>query len=514
MDLMLAANAAKAAAKPKASPDPSVPQTPYLSLNIPPTGFPSWGSDVNQNFVTLDSAVGALQNSYQGTWLPAVVYAHGQIVIWQGLVYISLADGNVNRQPDLSADVWGPMGAATSIGYPEPGVAVSTGSAWTTSIDPNTLARMEYVNPGNFSAQKSVRAYGSQGPLDISQTVAYIGTGTQGNNPNLTLLNSTGAANEKAWTVSSWPDTGAGPSMSLSVLDDAGNVTQWLTCWRHGTAVTRIAANAPLDIISNLNGGNFTAANNGLSVLWNHVSGEGATAFINNRGNVVGGFYWINAAAGATINSSTPYSMKLDNNSALHLIGPIYTPSAVIGNLWIGEGATPPGGGPSIRTTSAGHIVINPSGNSPLLLNWEGGGYGTTFGNGAQGTVANISNTGDLSFNGFFTGCSYNLAAAGGLTTLTAAGGLQIGWNFSNGAGEIDFICTGYQANTGGFSWYAAPPNTHLGVGAGAPDEAQREQRPHPDGHIPGCHHLAKHDGSGSLQQPVHQTGYRRGRAG
>ena len=202
-NLVLMTKAAIAAARQAASPfasSPDVPQTPYLGLNLPPTGFPSWGGDLNSNFVTLDSAVGSLQNSYQGTWQASIVYAHGQIVIHNGLVFISLTNGNVNRQPDLSPDVWGPMGAATSIGYPAAGVAVSTGSAWDVSIDPNALARMDFVNPGNFSAQKSVRAYGTQGPLDISQTVAFLGTG-QGNNPNLTFVNATGAVNEKGWTI-------------------------------------------------------------------------------------------------------------------------------------------------------------------------------------------------------------------------------------------------------------------------------------------------------------------------
>lgn len=124
-----------------------VPTTPYLNLNLPPTGFPSWGPDLNQNFSAIDAAVGALQRSYQGEWVNNRVYAAGQIVIYESGVFISLISGNINLQPDTHPDSWGPMGSATSITYPPAGIAVSTGSTgWGTSINPATVA---YLNTAN-----------------------------------------------------------------------------------------------------------------------------------------------------------------------------------------------------------------------------------------------------------------------------------------------------------------------------------------------------------------------------
>jgi hypothetical protein len=125
-------------AAPQAASD--VPQTPYLNLNLPPTGFPSWGPELNQNFSALDAAVGSLQRSYQGEWVNNRVYAAGQIVIFEGGVFIALSSGNINLQPDIHPEAWGPMGSAVSITYPPPGIAVSSGTGgWAPSINPATI---------------------------------------------------------------------------------------------------------------------------------------------------------------------------------------------------------------------------------------------------------------------------------------------------------------------------------------------------------------------------------------
>jgi len=149
----------------------SIPQTQYLKLNVPPTGMTQWGPDLNFNFYTLDSAVGALQHSYQGEWLDSKVYALGQIVTWQGGVYMSLSDGNVNQQPDLQPDMWGPLGASTSIPFPPPGIAVSSGSAWAASINPASIPGY----PGAGIAVSTGSAWGT--PIDPSAVATYPGAG-------------------------------------------------------------------------------------------------------------------------------------------------------------------------------------------------------------------------------------------------------------------------------------------------------------------------------------------------
>ena len=140
----------------------AVPTTPNLQLNVPPTGFPNWGNDVNQNFVILDDAVGALQQSYQGVWISTKTYGIGQIVTYNGLVYISLQSNNTNQPPDTNPDYWGPMGSTLGAPFPTAGIPVSTGSAgpWAASIPPASFA---YVTIPNTFTKKTTM----QGQLEV-----------------------------------------------------------------------------------------------------------------------------------------------------------------------------------------------------------------------------------------------------------------------------------------------------------------------------------------------------------
>lgn len=106
-------------------------QTPNLKLNIPPTGTANWGPSINYNFTTLDSVIGGLQSAYQGAWVSTTIYAKGQIVTFGTSAYMSLADGNINQEPDTSPTKWGLLSSSGTF-VPAPGTLgnapVSNGS--------------------------------------------------------------------------------------------------------------------------------------------------------------------------------------------------------------------------------------------------------------------------------------------------------------------------------------------------------------------------------------------------
>ena len=114
-------------------------------------------------------------------------------------------------------------------------------------------------------------------------------------------------------------------------------------------------------------------------------------------GNVTGGVIpeTFNLLKGNNLGSAADSGILSDGTTTTFPMNVVMQKSLIAGNLWIGN-TTQPAGQPSIRTTVAGHVVINPSGGNPLLLNWESGGSGVTFGNGATTAVASVDNAGQM----------------------------------------------------------------------------------------------------------------------
>jgi hypothetical protein len=83
-----------------------VPQTPNLGLSMPPQQYPNWGPLINRNFTVLDTTIANLQNQWQGAWVSGTTYGKAQLASWNGGVYISLVNSNLNQQPDLSPGYW------------------------------------------------------------------------------------------------------------------------------------------------------------------------------------------------------------------------------------------------------------------------------------------------------------------------------------------------------------------------------------------------------------------------
>lgn len=80
--------------------------TPTLNLQLPPRGATNWDSVVNGNFTSIDTAIGFLQQPFQGNWLNSVVYAKGQEVTSNNVLYVSLSNNNFNNNPVSSPLFW------------------------------------------------------------------------------------------------------------------------------------------------------------------------------------------------------------------------------------------------------------------------------------------------------------------------------------------------------------------------------------------------------------------------
>lgn len=83
-----------------------VTTTPNIQLQLPPHGFPNYDVVLNNNFSVIDTAIGVLQNAFQGAWINSTTYLKGQQVTYLGSVYVSLSNSNFNNVPATSPAVW------------------------------------------------------------------------------------------------------------------------------------------------------------------------------------------------------------------------------------------------------------------------------------------------------------------------------------------------------------------------------------------------------------------------
>lgn len=118
-----------------AAPSFSQTSTPNIGLTIIPTGQQNWGPTVNLNWNKIDTAVGNLQNAYQGAWSSTFNYSKGMIATYSNAAYISTINNNLNHVPGTDS-TWGLLAASnTNPIIPNPGAAgfapVSNGTIYT-----------------------------------------------------------------------------------------------------------------------------------------------------------------------------------------------------------------------------------------------------------------------------------------------------------------------------------------------------------------------------------------------
>lgn len=252
--------------------------TPKLGLTLPPRGATNWDQTINTNFTILDTTVGILQTPFQGTWNSGVTYAKGQQVNFNGNLYYSLANFNINNQPNSSPLQW---------------VQVTGSSGFTTSLclGPNAntadtcVWRDSTLGAGFFD-------FGSSTPNDTSGSLRgarFLGGAGSAAAPSLSFSGATGNG-------FFWP---GGGSTGLAVngnqvFNFGANLQQDGTagtyCFTNGNPFS-IACDTGLTRISSgvLGVGSGVKGNAGGSLVTLNSQTGGSTSLIPNAGYTVSG---------------------------------------------------------------------------------------------------------------------------------------------------------------------------------------------------------------------------------
>ena len=123
--------------------------------------------------------------NWESAWSSSSIYTIQNVVNYGGATYISKTAGNLNNQPDTHPTNWELITTAGSMVYPGAGIAVSTSSAWGTSLSAGTPLTNVYlkgaITTGNLSFSQIDYA-------DISGT------------PSIPIVGTWGALNYPTWS--------------------------------------------------------------------------------------------------------------------------------------------------------------------------------------------------------------------------------------------------------------------------------------------------------------------------
>lgn len=328
-------------------------------------------------------------------------YSDAEVIIPPnaGQLYYNVVEKNFKYYEN---GIWNPLGTGGGGGtmiYPPAGIAVSTGSGWAASISPASL--ITYPPPGLANSS------GTGWLLSIDPT-------TLQRNISLTTTGNSGPATFIGTTLNIPQYTGGTggmvyPPAGIAVSDG----TQWQSSIPHSSN-----AGAGWTVTG-------TGGSGGLNLLWNLSAGNGETDFINDMGpGSLGGFRWYNATGGAVLTNNTTPGMELDTNNALHVTGAILGGAAAIivgtitaGNTHVRIGDRAAGGwttgSANINADTQSFVINAPNGaGSILYFNFDQGGSGVQFCNGAGVAVGSVSATGAATFNAKITSTTGNIEAA------------------------------------------------------------------------------------------------------
>jgi hypothetical protein len=127
--------------------------TPNFGFELPAYGTTNWQVPLNYNFNLLDRVLAGNSSVSISTWSPTVTYNVGNLVVYNGLGYISLADANTNNLP-TNATWW-------------------TDSLGTTSANTTSSA----LNPGCLPVANGANSIVASLFCDNGTTGTYTGTG-------------------------------------------------------------------------------------------------------------------------------------------------------------------------------------------------------------------------------------------------------------------------------------------------------------------------------------------------
>ena len=298
-----------------------------------------------------------------------------------------------------------------AIPYPPAGVPVSTGTAWSPSINPADLPRLSTPNTfaqiGTFNLGINVKGQGSTvlGSMDTLVTLH--------NNVRFTSVGPdpthTGGFQFDGWSS----DTSFGKQYAIFFNDTpSDNTKAQAIIW----VPTTIAANL------NVNGdetisGQVVCANGGIHI--GMISGSPAVVSSSNLLLMAGGSgtTYLNYASGTGgvhfCDGAQGTVAFVDAAGTANFYGTVYSGSAdsANGTLRLGSGVNVTDHTFPSVTSAFGSLQLDSTGPGAVFLCMKAGGA-TIFGNGAGTEVGRVSSNGDAHFNGALTAGSKSFLIA------------------------------------------------------------------------------------------------------
>ena len=279
--------------------------------------------------------------------------------------------------------------------WPPIGIGVSTGTAWGASIDPTTLQGKLTLTTTGTSGAATLTGNALNVPQYTAPAQVYPPPGI-------------GVSTGSAWGTSIDPTT-----LAYLATDNvfAGNI--FFTKNNSGTTI-------------------IAPGSQGLIIGWNLSGVTGETDFINTKAGGLGGFNWYNVAAGSNVTGANVPLMSLSTTGLLTLSGSVRIGPRTPLSVW-------QSGTPNINSDNLSLVINGGNGSTGgIFLNYDQGGAGVRFCNGAAVTVATVDVSGNATFNG-------TLKGAGGVTTTgfapTSPGSLSL--SASGNIGYLDSLGTG-----------------------------------------------------------------------
>lgn len=224
--------------------------TPNINLAVPPQGYPNWANVINGNWTKIDTAVGALQNGFQGTWNTTVTYSKGQSVTYNGGYYFSAVNSNQGNIPS------------------------AVGSTYWTQVTVNVAVtgsnNLFYGTPNGAPGPASLRALLN---ADLPQNLDVPSVRGAAINGEITVDGTTYSNLNAAWAAAVTQATSSGQNQTIRLGPGQYNVTATMAEPTNGACVSLIGSAKPtitanstqaatvINVPSNLSGDLFDLLN-------------------------------------------------------------------------------------------------------------------------------------------------------------------------------------------------------------------------------------------------------------
>jgi hypothetical protein len=298
-----------------------------LNLTLEPTGTVGWGTAVNANFTSLNSAIAALQAGgttgaqgnpgsagpvgiiWAGPWGAGTPYVAQDAVSFNGSSYLAQAS-NTGVQPDTHPSTWALLALAGSQGIQGiQGIQGPPGSGGGSSITfPITIVE------------------GGTGAGDAVDARVNLGAAASGHNSDITSLSAittgTSTSGQQGITVTS--PGGQGNALTVTNGDHAGGIT----------------------------------TDGGFFAVYIECAGQITCAEV-----VVSSVILVGGIGEAVANAGTTFANKIQMNNGIILQGAI--PTAGAGQIAFGAGTSgtaTAGSSGSLPATPAGYLIFNNQG--------------------------------------------------------------------------------------------------------------------------------------------------------